>query len=451
MLQVNSHVYKQATTTKCTLFRTSRLSSKYGICTNFITLKTAANKVLNRPKFYSKVYCLAPEAVGIEEEEEEDFEEFAEDDRVPVTVITGFLGSGKTTLLNNILTKEHGRRIAVIENEFGEIDIDGELVARQEKLEGSGESVMMLSNGCLCCTMREDLTIMLKDLYERRTEFDHIVIETTGLANPGPVISSFVVDQDVQQMMRLDGMVAVVDAKHITKQLDVPKPEGVVNEAVQQIAYADRLVLNKIDLLNSDSEILDALEDRIRTINGLANIQRTVKADVEVDYVLGIGGYDIESVEDEILHQFEHEHDHEHEHEHRHEHEHHHEDGEHDTHAHHHHHHPEHHDDAIKSVNLRVPGELDMEKLNQWLGAILTYKGDDIFRMKGILAVKDEPTKYVFQGVHQLFEGSPDREWKEGELKESKMVFIGKDLDGEMLKEGFEECLADRDSIVFGN
>eukprot|EP01023_Acetabularia_acetabulum_P065414 TRINITY_DN8658_c0_g2_i1.p1 TRINITY_DN8658_c0_g2~~TRINITY_DN8658_c0_g2_i1.p1 ORF type:complete len:458 (-),score=70.39 TRINITY_DN8658_c0_g2_i1:1097-2470(-) len=419
--------------------------SKGYICNRLsqLSLATHCNKF---GKQYNQrrlpVNCLAPEIVGIEEEivEDDDELENGEDNRVPVTVITGFLGSGKTTLLNNILTKEHGKRIAIIENEFGEIDIDSELVARQERLEGSGEQLMMLSNGCLCCTMRDDLTQMLKDLYKRRNEFDHILIETTGMANPGPVISTFVVDEDVQNQMRLDGMVAVVDAKNVDRHLNAEKVEGVVNEAVQQIAYADRLILNKTDLVDGDGEFLSQLEDRIRNINTLADIKRTVKADVNVHYVLGIGGYDIENVGDELIDQFEHKHEHHHDHNHEHNHNHEHEHEQEHDHDHDHHHH-DHHDDAVKSVSLRIPGDLDMDKVNSWLGAILNYKGDDIFRMKGILSIKGEPVRYVFQGVHQLFEGSPDREWKEGEARESKLVFIGRDLEEDILRDGFYECL----------
>eukprot|EP01026_Neomeris_dumetosa_P041723 TRINITY_DN3462_c0_g2_i1.p1 TRINITY_DN3462_c0_g2~~TRINITY_DN3462_c0_g2_i1.p1 ORF type:complete len:474 (-),score=64.13 TRINITY_DN3462_c0_g2_i1:192-1517(-) len=418
--------------------------SKFYICSRLNKIhQNNINTNYLQQKYKLRVQCLASEVVGIEEEEEEeDFEVLEEDDRVPVTIITGFLGSGKTTLLNNILTKEHGRRIAIIENEFGEIDIDSELVARQEKMEGSGESLMMLNNGCLCCTMRDDLTQMLKDLYKRRNEFDHILIETTGMANPAPIISSFVVDEEVQAMMRLDGMVAVVDVKNINRHLNVPKPRGIVNEAQQQIAYADRLVLNKLDLIDNDEEKIQDLEERIRAINPLATLQRTVKSDVPVDYVMGVGGYDIERVGDEISDQFEKDHEHHHHHHHDH-HDHEHGHKEEDDHHHQHHHHDhEHHDDAITSVSLRIPGEMDMEKVNRWLGAILSHKGDDIFRMKGILAIEGEPMRYVFQGVHQLFEASPDRDWKEKEVIESKMVFIGIDLDKDLLQEGFTECLS---------
>uniref|UniRef100_A0A061RRA9 Cobw domain-containing protein 2-like n=1 Tax=Tetraselmis sp. GSL018 TaxID=582737 RepID=A0A061RRA9_9CHLO len=210
-----------------------------------------------------------------------------EDKRIPITVITGFLGSGKTTTLNNILTKDHGRRIAIIENEFGEIDIDSKLVSFREN---STEKIMMLNNGCLCCTVRGDLVNMIFKLYEEHyQEFDHVVVETTGLANPAPIIYTFT-DQDISQLVRLDGVVTVVDAKHITRHLDAGDKDDSPNEALEQLAYADRIILNKTDLVTEPE--LEVLESRIRKINSMATIRRVQHGDIDVDYVLGIGGFD---------------------------------------------------------------------------------------------------------------------------------------------------------------
>eukprot|EP00898_Chlorokybus_atmophyticus_P002495 jgi/Chlat1/3246/Chrsp22S03433 len=368
------------------------------------------------------------------------------DTRVPVTVITGFLGSGKTTLLNHILSANHGRRIAVIENEFGEIDIDGDLVAAQQN---GAEDILMLNNGCLCCTVRGDLVRMMTDLvYTKKDKFDHIIIETTGVANPVPVIQSFYLDARLLEHVKLDGVVTVVDAVNIERHLVKESEDEPNSEAVDQIAFADRLILNKTDLIN-DSARLDNLERKIKTINGLARLKRAVKSDVDVDYVLGIGGFDLDRVESEILeaeaaeahdhdhkHEHSHEHDHHHDHEHgpdcapdceqhdhghKHEHEHNHE----HTHAHAHTHNPD-----VTSVSLRLDGELDLDKVNYWLGALIEDGADTLYRMKG--------------GVHQLFDGMPERPWGPDEKRASRLVFIGKKLNEAELRAGFEKCLADQ-------
>lgn len=393
-----------------------------------------------------------------------DVEGFEIDDRIPVTVITGFLGSGKTTLLNRILTEDHGKRIAVIENEFGEIDIDSSLVAVEEELDPAAEQIMMLNNGCLCCTVRDDLVQMLNKLYERRDKFDRVVIETTGLAQPAPIIQTFFLEDSVVDKMKLDGVVTMVDAKHVELRLNEEKPDGVVNEAMEQIAFADRIVLNKTDLVSDED--LARLESRIRSINSLAHLQRAQKANVPVDYVLGVGGFDLEKVEEEVMakpkHDHHHDHDHadhecspgcshashshdqsDHEHSHAsassHDHAH---DHSHEQHSHgHSHHHHAKHDDAVTSVAIELDGDMDLEKVNYWLGGMIEVKSNDLYRMKGVLSIEGLEKRFVFQGVHMLFEGMPDRPWRDGEKRTSRMVFIGKDLDREVIEEGFKQCL----------
>jgi G3E family GTPase len=392
------------------------------------------------------------------------------DDRVPVTILTGFLGSGKTTLLNHVLRAEHGKRIVVIENEFGEVDIDGELVAFRESGE---EDIMLLNNGCLCCTVRSDLVEMLTRLVnEKKGAFDHILIETTGLANPAPIIQTFYLEPALLDSLRLDGVVTLVDAKHAGMHLDEVKPAGVVNESLEQVAFADRIVLNKTDLV-TDAEA-DALEYRLRTINDLAKIGRASMANVDLDFVLGVGGFDLERVQDQVLgdepkkattneahghshapgqescdecedHGHDHGHGHSHgeeEHSHSHSHG---ADGECEVcgeHGHSHSHHV--HDDAVGSVSLALEGDLDLDLVNDWLGLLLNERWEDLYRMKGVLAIQGCDERYVFQGVHALFEGMPDRAWKEDEKRSSKLVFIGKDLDRAELQRDFEACLSTR-------
>nr|GMD10553.1 COBW domain-containing protein 1-like isoform X1 [Ipomoea batatas] len=303
------------------------------------------------------------------------------DNRIPATIITGFLGSGKTTLLNHILTANHGKRIAIIENEFGEVDIDGSLVAAKT---AGAEDIMMLNNGCLCCTVRGDLVRMIAELVSKKKgKFDHIVIETTGLANPAPIIQTFYAEDQVFNDVKLDGVVTLVDAKHAGLHLDEVKPEGVVNEAVEQIAYADRIIVNKTDLVG-EAEV-SSLIDRIRRINQMANMKKTQYGKVDLDYVLGIGGFDLESIVCE--------------------------------------------------------GILDLEKANIWLGTLLMERSEDIYRMKGLLSVQGMDERFVFQGVHDIFQGSPDRPWLPDEPRINKVVFIGKNLDSKELEQGFKACL----------
>ena len=323
------------------------------------------------------------------------------DDLVPVTVVTGFLGSGKTTLINHILTEQHGRRIAVIENEFGEVGIDDALVIDAE------EEIFEMNNGCICCTVRGDLIRILGTLMKRRDRFDHILVETTGLADPAPVAQTFFVDDEVRSQLRLDAIVTIVDAKHLIMHLDDEKEEGVENEAVEQLAFADRVLVNKVDLVD-DVELAE-VERRIRAINANASLVRTTMSKVDLDWLLDVRAFDLDHVL-EMDPQFLTDTDHQ-------------------------------HDLSVTSVGIDQPGAVDLDRMNEWLGWLLREKGVDIFRMKGILNIAGEDERFVFQGVHMLFDGQPDRPWGDDEERRNRMVFIGRDLDRDEIERRFARCV----------
>ncbi|MFN4169406.1 MAG: CobW family GTP-binding protein [Pannonibacter phragmitetus] len=380
--------------------------------------------------------------------------------QIPVTVLTGYLGAGKTTLLNRILSENHGQKYAVIVNEFGEIGIDNDLLVE------SDEEIFEMNNGCICCTVRGDLIRTVQNLMKRRGSFDAIIVETTGVADPAPVAQTFFMDDDVRAASRLDAVVTVVDARHVLQRL------ADTSEAEDQIAFADVVLINKTDLVTPEE--LAAVEARIHKINPYAVRHKTERCSIDIGKVLDRGAFDLDRIltlDPQFLntghghhhhhdHHHHHHHDHDHDHEcgpdcgHDHHHDHHHDHGHHHHHDHghdhvcgpdcdhdHHHHHD--HDDphSVRSISLRA-GELDPPVFFSWINRVTQSDGAKILRLKGILAFKDDPQRYVIQGVHMIVEGDHQRDWKDGEPRESRLVFIGRELDFVALKQSFDACAA---------
>jgi G3E family GTPase len=350
---------------------------------------------------------------------------------IPTTILTGFLGAGKTTLLNRILREEHGMKIAVIENEFGQENIDNEILVQESR-----EQIVEMNNGCICCTVRGDLIVGLSDLAKRRAAgeiaFDRVVIETTGLANPGPVAQTFFIDEEVGANYLLDAVVTVVDARHAMQQLDEHE------EAQRQVGFADKILLSKTDLV--DAATVDALTARLKRINPRAPISRSDFGKAPLSEVLDLRGFNLNEkleIDPDFLAAEEHEHDHDHAHcGHDHEH------GEHCGHDHHHHdHHHAHHTDDIAAFVFKSERPFDPAKLDEFLGGLVDVYGPRMLRYKGVLLMQGAERKVVFQGVHQLMGSDLGAKWGENETRASKMVFIGKNLPKDIFITGLEQCL----------
>lgn len=315
--------------------------------------------------------------------------------KIPVTVLTGYLGAGKTTLLNRILTEDHALKIAVIVNEFGEIGIDNQLVI------GADEQIFEMNNGCICCTVRGDLIRIVGDLISRNEHFDHLLIETTGLADPGPVIQSFFVDDVLASKMQLDAVVTVVDAKHVVAHWDC-------TEVQEQIAFADVILINKVDLISPHD--LEQLKKNVRRLNSIARIHCTKYCDANLTSVLGIQAFDLKNalaIEPQFLEE--------------------------DAHA---------HDQSVRCVAINASAPVDSVRFNRWLNQVVQKHGQSIFRLKGILDLDAQARRFVVQGVHMTLDGRPGKAWKSNEPRRSELVFIGRDLDESRLRAGFLSCLA---------
>jgi G3E family GTPase len=347
---------------------------------------------------------------------------------IPVTILTGFLGSGKTTLLKRVLSEQHGRKIAVIENEFGEENIDNEILVADTE-----EQIIQMNNGCVCCTIREDLRSTLADLAEKRRkgelDFERVVIETTGLADPGPVAQTFFMDDEIAECYLLDSVLTLVDAKHASTQLDARQ------EARRQIGFADQIFISKTDLV-AQAEV-DALMHRLKHMNPRAPQQPVHFGEVPIRDVFDLKGFNLNAkldIDPDFLSDGAHDahHGHAHGHDHGHDHDH----GEHCDHPHHHA-----HDDDVKSFVFRADRAFNPAKLEDFLGAIVQVYGPKMLRYKGVLHMQGTDRKVVFQGVHQLMGSDLGPKWAPGEKKGSKMVFIGIDLPRDILLQGLEQCL----------
>ncbi len=342
---------------------------------------------------------------------------------IPATILTGFLGSGKTTLLKRVLSEVHGQKIAVIENEFGEENIDNDILLTETK-----EQIIQMSNGCVCCTIREDLRTTLSDLAAKKrkgeVDFDRVVIETTGLADPGPVAQTFFMDDEIAESYLLDSILTLVDAKHAEEQLNTRQ------EARRQIGFADQIFISKTDLCEPAE--VDALAHRIKHMNPRAPQQRVHFGEVDLSRVFDLRGFNLNAkleIDPDFLKADDHDHHHHHDHDHEH--------GEHCDHPHHHV-----HDDDVKSFVYRAERPFNPAKLEEFLGAIVQVYGPKMLRYKGVLHMKGTDKKVIFQGVHQLMGSDLGPRWMPGEKKQSKMVFIGIDLPKDILMQGLEGCLA---------
>ncbi|HEX6707876.1 MAG TPA: GTP-binding protein [Albitalea sp.] len=341
---------------------------------------------------------------------------------IPATILTGFLGSGKTTLLKRVLTEAHGQKIAIVENEFGDENIDNDILVQDTR-----EQIIQLNNGCVCCTIREDLRTTLSDLAAKKRkgelDFDRVVIETTGLADPGPVAQTFFMDDEIAESYLLDSVLTLVDAKHAEKQLDDRQ------EARRQIGFADQIFISKTDLVDEAS--VDALAHRVRHMNPRAPQRRVHFGEVPISEVFDLRGFNLNAkldIDPDFLKADEHDHDHDHDHDHEH--------GEHCDHPHHHA-----HDDDVKSFVFRSDRAFNPAKLEDFLGAIVQVYGPKMLRYKGVLNMKGTDKKVIFQGVHQLMGSDLGPKWAPGEKKTSKMVFIGIDLPKDVFLQGLEQCL----------